>query len=115
MVDAEAPVVVDPLPGVHAERQALDAVLARMRVLALARFSKQRDALQAFFEEAARLARDAWPEITPEGPESIADEDEDEDEDDAEPEEAPVPAEAMAALLAHLDQLEELMEALSKQ
>lgn len=119
MVDTNPPLVTDVLPGVPAQRLALDAVLARMRVLALGRFTKQNDALEAFFEEAARLARDAWPEVivdTLSAQPSADDNDDDDDDVDDEPaEEVPTPADALAALLEHLDQLEELMEALGKQ
>jgi hypothetical protein len=120
VVDTSPPLVTDVLPGVPAQRLALDAVLARMRVLALGRFTKQNDALEAFFEEAARLARDAWPEVivdtlSVQPPADDDDDDDDDDVDDEPAEEVPTPADALAALLEHLDQLEELMEALGKQ
>lgn len=106
-------------------RAGLDPILRRMRVLALERFPGSAEALEAFFETAAMLARDAWPEPAApaaaegpedEGPDAPEDEDEaeDEDEDAEEPEPAPDPGAARVALMEHLVQLEELLEALQK-
>jgi len=76
----------------------LDEILARARRLSLERFPAAKEALEAFFEMAAAYSRVGWPE-----PGATA-----------EDEEPPPPEAGRAELLAHLEQLEELLEALHK-
>ncbi len=100
-------------PGAPADRVALDEILARARVLALKRFPPMSEALQAFFEMAAQLSCQAWPEPAAAAPKvEPASEEGELAELQAEPE--PDPQAARAELLLHLERMEELLEALTK-
>jgi len=100
-------------PGAPADRVALDEILARARVLALKRFPTMTEALQAFFEMAAQLSYQAWPEpVAPAPKVEPAGEDGEAAEVEAEP--VPDPQAARAELLLHLERMEELLEALTK-
>ena len=128
---------------VAARRRALAVTLDRMKELALRRFTRSEEALEAFFSEAHRQLALAYPvpEDTPGEAEGEAEADEESEDsadsddetgselgsDEARTDEAedpadetddaetgPDPAAARVELLAHLEQLEELLEALCK-
>lgn len=86
-------------PVAPPDRAALDEVLAHARRLALARFPGSQEAIEAFFEIAANLSLAAWPDRPP---------------PDIDEEEAPPGEAELQELLSHLEQLEELLEALKK-
>lgn len=98
-----------PAPGAPTERVALDEVLTRARLLALRRFPTMTEALEAFFEMAAQLSHQAWPEPVVPAPETDASPDE-----AAEDEAVPDSGAALSELLVHLERMEELLEALEK-